>query len=154
MKCSVCGSNGMEKRTLAEEVKADNLPSTNKGIFECLHCGAVVDSSLKSTMLWTSLEKVKICHSQETCPNFAVECSDCEHKFEINTRDIKITFFKPSGKYYTSEEYEVDSKLQVYEIVKWVKENVKAHKGMYAVITFKDDDSIGFPVMILAEDRQ
>ena len=69
-------------------------------------------------------------------------------------RKVKLMFFKPSGKYYTEEIREYDSTLQVFEIVDYIKENETGYKGMYIVLVFDEDDDIGYPCMILAEDRK
>ena len=68
-------------------------------------------------------------------------------------RKVKLLFFKPSGKYYTDEIRKFNRSLQVYEIVDDIKENEPAYKGMHIVLEFDTDDDIGYPCMILANDR-
>ena len=69
-------------------------------------------------------------------------------------REVKLLFFKESGKYYTDEIRGYDRLLQVFEIVDDIKENEKYYKGMHIVLEFDKDDDIGYPCLILANDRK
>lgn len=69
-------------------------------------------------------------------------------------RKVKLLFFKPYGKYYTDEVREYDKNLEVWQIVDDIKDDEKSYSGMHIVGLFSDDDNIGFPFMIKAEDRR
>ena len=69
-------------------------------------------------------------------------------------RKVRLVFFKESGKFYTEETKEYNRELQVYEIVDDIKENEQSYKGMHILLDFAEDDDIGYPCMILAEDRK
>ena len=68
-------------------------------------------------------------------------------------RQVKLMFFKPSGKYYTDEIREFNRSLQVYEIIEEIEDYEKSYKGMHIVLEFDKDDDIGYPCMILANNR-
>lgn len=68
-------------------------------------------------------------------------------------RQVKLTFFKESGKYYTEEDRKYDSKLRVDEIIDEIEQNEKRHPGMHIVLTFAPDDNVGYPCLILASSR-
>lgn len=70
-------------------------------------------------------------------------------------RKVHLAFFKgDTGKYYTSEDHEFDSTLRVDEIVDQVNEMFSnKYKNMFIGITFDEDDEIGYPCLILPENR-
>lgn len=68
---------------------------------------------------------------------------------------ITINFFKPSGKFYATEEIAIpDGIVNPFEIVEYVEANVDAYKGMHAVMML-DEDWVqnGYPCMIPADRR-
>lgn len=70
-----------------------------------------------------------------------------------NTAEIKVTLFKPTGKYYTEETVTIpDKTMRVFQIVDWLQENYKAYKGMALVAMLGELDH-GYPVMIPADQR-
>ena len=71
----------------------------------------------------------------------------------ITVRCVKLIFFKPSGKYFTSEINVYKRNLHLYQIIDDIKENEDSYKGMHIVLEFDKDDDIGCPCMILAQDR-
>lgn len=81
----------------------------------------------------------------------------------IKDRRMKVTFFKESGKYYDSVEFEIkldedsnDPQKENYELVTQTVEFIKnfdSYRNMHAVINFQDNDH-GYPLMILASERK
>lgn len=68
-------------------------------------------------------------------------------------KEIKVTYFKSSGKYYTTETTCIpDGTMQVFQIVDWLRENCKGYKGMNLVAMLDELDH-GYPIMIPASDR-
>lgn len=55
-------------------------------------------------------------------------------------KKVKVTYFKPSGKYYTNEEVEISEELNGYEAM--FKEMPKHHriKDMFMLIENVDED--------------
>ena len=68
-------------------------------------------------------------------------------------RYIKLIFFKPNGKYYADEIREYKRSLQVYEIINEIEDYEEYYKGMHIVLEFDKDDDIGYPCLILAQNR-
>lgn len=70
-------------------------------------------------------------------------------------RKVYVAFFKlDTGKFYISEEQEFDSKLSVDEIKTQVNEIYSnRYKNMIIGITFDPNDEIGYPCLILPENR-
>ncbi len=67
--------------------------------------------------------------------------------------DIKVTLFKPTGKYYTEETVHVPEELdQVFKIVEWLEASYKSYKGMH-LVAMLDEYDFGYPVMIPADRR-
>ncbi len=69
----------------------------------------------------------------------------------------KVLFFKENGKYYTEETVYIPMRRgldEVYQIIDWLKENVKQHRGMHLVIAELSGYSNGYPIMIPACDRR
>ncbi len=68
--------------------------------------------------------------------------------------EVKVIFFKETGKYYTEENINVPAEVkQVYEIIDWLKENVKDYKGMH-LVAMLDEYEHGYPIMIPAGNRR
>lgn len=66
---------------------------------------------------------------------------------------IKLVFFKDTGKYYTEETVEIPDKgMQVFQIVDWLRENVKSCKGM-TLVAMLDELDHGYPIMIPGNQR-
>lgn len=70
-------------------------------------------------------------------------------------RKVYVAFFKSdTGKFYTSEEQEFDSKLSVEEIKEKTTEMYSnRYKDMIIGITFDPNDKIGYPCLILPKNR-
>lgn len=69
------------------------------------------------------------------------------------TKTVKATFFKDTGKYYTEEDIEVPAELvQVFDIVEWLEKNVHSHKRMHMVCMLNEYEN-GYPCMIPADRR-
>lgn len=67
--------------------------------------------------------------------------------------DIKAIFFKETGKYYTEETIRIPAGMdQVYQVVDWLRDNCKTHKGMY-LMAMLDEMPNGYPVLIPADQR-
>ena len=70
------------------------------------------------------------------------------------TKGVKATFFKPSGKYYTEETVQVPAELaEMFQVVEWIEANYRSYKGMHMVMMM-DEYANGYPCMIPAERRQ
>lgn len=69
-------------------------------------------------------------------------------------RRVNLTFFKESGKYYTREEREYLKKLSVFELVEEIENHENAYPGMHIVLDFEEGDEIGYPCLILANNRK
>lgn len=72
-----------------------------------------------------------------------------------NNGSVEITavFFKESGKYYAEEKIAIpDKTMQVFQIVDWLRNNVKNYKGMSLVAMLGELDH-GYPVMIPGSER-
>lgn len=66
---------------------------------------------------------------------------------------IKLTFFKDSGKYYTEETVDLpDKAMQVFQVVDWLRDNMKKYRGMHLVAMLGELDH-GYPIMIPADQR-
>lgn len=72
---------------------------------------------------------------------------------------IKITLFKPSGKYYTEETVEIpvdgrlpDEPMPVPHVVDWLEQEYKGYRGMH-LVAMLDELPNGYPVMIPADRR-
>lgn len=68
-------------------------------------------------------------------------------------RRLRLVFFKETGKYYTSEDAQVDESLPVCEIVDKLRKECRSYMGMHLVILFDEHDPIGYPCMIPADQR-
>ena len=70
-------------------------------------------------------------------------------------RKVYVAFFKSdTGKFYISEKQEFDSELSVGEIKEKINEIYSTrYKNMIIVITFDPNDEIGYPCLILPENR-
>ncbi len=67
--------------------------------------------------------------------------------------DVKATFFKESGKYYTDETIRVPEELStVSEVHGYIRENT-SHRGMH-LVAMMDEIPGGFPLMIPADQRR
>lgn len=68
--------------------------------------------------------------------------------------EIKIVFFKDTGKYYTEETVKLpDGMDQAWQIADWLRETQKQHKEMHLVAMLDELDS-GVPVLIPAGQRR
>lgn len=67
--------------------------------------------------------------------------------------DIKVTFFKKSGKYYTEETVHVpEDAKEVFQVSDWLRANMKSYKGMY-LVAMLDEMPNGYPILIPADQR-
>lgn len=71
-----------------------------------------------------------------------------------NKRRVNLLFFKASGKYYTEEEREYPRNLAVFEIVEEIENHENLYPGMHIVLNFEEHDEIGYPCMILLNQRK
>lgn len=69
-------------------------------------------------------------------------------------RKVKLNFFKDSGKYYTSEDAYFKEDIPVYDIISIIQHTEHRYKDMHICIQFNEMDNIGFPCLILAQDRR
>lgn len=69
-------------------------------------------------------------------------------------RNVKLTMFKPSGKYYAHDSLAVPSDWAVFQIFDHIRDTYTAYKGMHILVDFNEDDEIGYPGLILAETRK
>lgn len=82
-------------------------------------------------------------------------CLDKEIIKKVEKRQLKLWFFKTSGKWYIGETIEVPKHLKVYEVCDYVRTNIHMHAGMHCVIPFDNCDDInGYPCMIPADERE
>lgn len=70
-----------------------------------------------------------------------------------NIAKIRVIFFKENGKYYTEDTVVIPSDdMQVFQIVDWIKDNVKTCKGMHLFAMLNELEH-GYPIMIPANQR-
>ena len=69
------------------------------------------------------------------------------------TKDVKLTFFKESGKYYTEETVAIPATAkEVFQISDWIRENVKSYPSMY-LVAMLDEYENGYPILITPDRR-
>lgn len=68
--------------------------------------------------------------------------------------DIKVIFFKESGKYYTEETVSLPSDVvEVFQVVDWLKANTHGYRGMY-LVAMLDEMPNGYPILIPFDQRR
>ena len=72
---------------------------------------------------------------------------------EINTKAVKATFFKATGKYYTEDTVQVPADLtEMWQISDWVKANYTGYASLHMVMMM-DEYKNGYPLMFPAGTR-
>ena len=67
--------------------------------------------------------------------------------------EIKVTVFKPSGKYYTTETVTVPADVkEMWNIAEWLEANVTGYKGM-TLVAMMEEYEHGVPIMIPGDRR-
>ena len=85
---------------------------------------------------------------------FFRERQDVTNLDDDNVNIFKVTYFKPSGKYYTDEFYEMKiDDMYMFDLVDAFKEKCNSYKGMIAVCSFNENHKTEYPLMINAYDR-
>jgi hypothetical protein len=69
-------------------------------------------------------------------------------------RIVRLDFFKESGKHYEEIVRSFPTNWRVDEIIDAIEQHETAHAGMHILITFNEMDNIGFPCLILAQNRR